>query len=62
MALAPEIQAAIVTLSGQWAFDWANGRQDRGSSSDWDKIFIEDFVYTYDILVRALDQAEKSQK
>jgi hypothetical protein len=62
MDWAPEVQAAIVTLAGQWAFDWANERQDRGSSSDWDKIFIEDFVYDYNLLVRALSQAEKSEK
>ena len=62
MALSPEVQSAIVTLSGQWAFDWAKERGERGSLADWSTIFIEDFVYTYNILVSALNEAEKSQK
>jgi hypothetical protein len=62
MALSPEVQAAIVNLSGQWAFDWANARQQRGSKADWSEIFIMDFVYTYSVLVSALNEAEKPQK
>jgi hypothetical protein len=62
MALSSEVQAAIVSLSGQWAFDWANSSGSRGSLTSWDKIFIDDFVYTYNILVSALKEAEKPQE
>jgi len=62
MALSNEVQASIVTLAGQWAFDWTNKREAEGSLSDHDKLFIDDFVTNYNLLVKAFNVVESSQK